>query len=165
MTTEKIAPFIMTLVFIYLLSCSTPNDPDRMKNGKFHVDSLGLRIVSELHPDYQEMRGRAYLYLQYHFEDRPGRIERMVIAPNGVQPISVFSNINKCKLGPVPVDTIAGGSANWWFWSDVSYFDSLTVCIEFDGNYWDIFNMGDTCKVVPYGSFEWSTSMRVEVEN
>jgi hypothetical protein len=164
-TKRAIVNSCMFLIVLSLISCGTPNEPSTIRSGKFYADSLALRITSEMHPDYQEMRGRVYLYLEYHFEDRPGRIERWIIAPNGVQPISGFSMINKCKFGPIPIDTIAGGSLDWWFWNDISSFDSLTVYIELSGNYWDIVNIGDSCKVITYGPFEWSTNMMVEVEN
>lgn len=155
----------MVLIVLMLISCSTPNEVGVINSYKFYVDSLSLKITSEMHPDYQEMRGRAYLHLLYHFEGLPGRIEKLTIDPIGTIPISIISIVDKCSYGPIPVDTVAGGSSSYWFWDDLSGPDSITVDIILNGSYWDIIVIGDSCKVFTYGPMEWSTRMQVDVED
>jgi hypothetical protein len=110
------------------------------------------------------MRGRAYLGIWHHYEIRPGRIEYWMIDPVGMMPIDLKSIFTRYCHGPAPKDTVLGGIMDMWFWEDAAYFDSLEVKIVLKGSFWNSVPENDSCRIIEYGPFEWSTWVKVAVE-
>ena len=111
------------------------------------------------------MQGHAKFSIWFQMEIRPGYYDTITIDPVGVLPTAVIENFsNKCLMRPWPIDTYCSYTVSGWFWEDISHIDSLEVKIVFEGTFWKSVPEDDSCRVIEYGPFEWSSWVKVAVE-